>query len=678
MKFPCPECSQRLSADESMVGQSLECPRCGHMLTVPPSGEEPAKSVESGKPAGKEWVNPLKPAKEKQRATKGGTPSSPKRPGTSGRRTPATTIIISDSGGGWTKLLLVVVLLLGAGFAYWKYNGGSFQRVVQYQAEPEVAPSPTQEAPRAPEPLPSIVTEPSVPKENGPSAFGTSSPQAAEIQSKPDESTAASGFGSNAKPTPEPSVATASTPTPSTGTELESIPMDQATPAAHTKETETSRGAFPTGNLMPVTLNQRQQSAALSNRRVTLSGSAQVYLTAEGDPLPGSVLNFASPDAWLFLEKIRPSKVASDFLSRMWVNGSPAELDKNIRVVQYEQGTVVIPHAPDYPAMTVFNGKGANGTPMRLTCYTKYDDEALGPMKGAISSFRLKRGYMATIAQNENGTGISKNYVAQDQDIEVSSLPAGLDKSVRFIRIFPWRWTSKKGIAGGIWQKLNVDWFYDWNIGANSSLDLEYVPIKQKRYWPGLNQDWKRKGSVHLLGYNEPDRPDQAKMTPDEAIAGWPELLGTGLRLGSPAVSDGGLGWLYEFMEKADDAKLRVDFIAVHYYRATPGNNPRAAANQMHDFLKEIHDRTKRPIWITEWNNGANWTSGDDPSTSEQKECIEEMIKMLDKTEFVERYAIYNWVEDCRHVLDKNGQPTPAGKVYRDKKSPLAYEQSKR
>jgi len=452
--------------------------------------------------------------------------------------------------------------------------------------------------------------------------------------------------------------------------------MDQAPPATSTPEP--ARGTFPTGNRMPVTVNQRQQSTSFANRSVTLSGSAQVYLTAEDDPLPGSVVNFASPDAWLFLEKIAPSKAAADLLPRLWVNGSPAELDRNVRVVQYEQGAVIIPHGPDYPAMTVFNGKGANGTPMPLTCYTKYDDASLGSMKGAIGSFKLKRGYMATIAQNENGTGISKNYVAQDKDLEVSSLPAGLDKGVRFIRVFPWRWTSKKGVAGGIWQNLNVDWFYDWNIGANSSLDLEYVPIKQKRYWPGLNQDWKRKGSVHLLGYNEPDRPDQAKMTPDEAIAGWPELLGTGLRLGSPAVSDGGLGWLYEFMEKADAAKLRVDFIAVHYYRATPGNNPRAAASQMHDFLKQIHDRTKRPIWITEWNNGANWTGGDDPSVSEQKECVEEMIKMLDKTDFVERYAIYNWVEECRSVIDKSGQPTPAGKVYRDKKSPLAYEQAKR
>ena len=89
-------------------------------------------------------------------------------------------------------------------------------------------------------------------------------------------------------------------------------------------------------------------------------------------------------------------------------------------------------------------------------------------------------------------------------------------------------------MAGGIWQNLNVGWFYDWNIGAKSTLDIEYVPIRQNRSWPGLDRDWKEKGSTHLLGFNEPDRPDQANMTVDEAIRLWPVLLGTGLRLALP------------------------------------------------------------------------------------------------------------------------------------------------
>jgi hypothetical protein len=155
-------------------------------------------------------------------------------------------------------------------------------------------------------------------------------------------------------------------------------------------------------------------------------------------------------------------------------------------------------------------------------------------------------------------------------------------------------------------------------------------------------------------------------------------LLKTGLRLGSPAVSDGGLSWLYQFMAKADAAKLRVDFIAVHYYRSVedPGDG-RAAAAQMEAFLEDIHKRTRRPIWITEWNNGANWTKHRDPNEKEQARAIAKMIEMLDKLPYVERYALYNWVEDCRMVQRNDGSLTPAGEVYRDHVSKTAYQQVK-
>ena len=431
----------------------------------------------------------------------------------------------------------------------------------------------------------------------------------------------------------------------------------------------------------PVTSRTGYKSTSaetLTNQVVSLNGPMEVHVTGTGDPITGSSFIFTSPDGWLFLDNIAPSEVASKFIDRMLVNGRKAALKTNIRVVQYGSGTVVIPHEPDFPAMTVYEEKDLAGSSMPLKCHVEYDDARLLKMKKSISSFVLKRGYTATIAANENGTGASVNYVAQDHDVEVKTLPKDLDDGVRFVRIFPWRWVSKKGVAGAIWQKLEVGWFYDWNIGTESSLDLEYVPIKQKRDWPGLDQDWKARGSSQLLGYNEPDHKDQSNLSVDDAIKGWPNLLGTGLRVGSPAVSDGGLGWLYDFMGKADAAKLRVDFVAVHYYRAIadPGD-AKGAADQFYRFLKDIHDRVKRPIWVTEWNNGANWTTAPDPNEKQQKAAIAAMIKMLDETPFVERYAIYNWVEDCRMLSRKDGSLTPAGEVYRDKKSPVSYVQTK-
>jgi len=415
---------------------------------------------------------------------------------------------------------------------------------------------------------------------------------------------------------------------------------------------------------------------ALTNTTVILAGRAELRITGTGDPLPGCVVHLDSPDAWLLLSGVAPSQVASSLLGRVRVNGAPAVRDGNLRVVQHAQGTLVIPHGPDFTPLEVFNGRYFTGPCKRLACYTAYDSARLSAMAAAIGSFKLKRGYLATLAQQDNGSGTSRCYVAQDGDLEVGRLPAALENNVRFVRVFPWRWVSKKGIAGDIEANLNIEWLYNWNISRNSPLDWEYVPIRQNRWWPSLDQDWKARGATHLLGYNEPDRPDQANMSVSDAIATWPTLLATGLRVGAPAVSDGGLSWLYDFIAQADAAGLRVDFVPVHYYRCY-GNpdDPTGTANQFYNFLKGVYDVVKRPLWVTEWNNGANWTSCADPTFEQQRAAIAAMIQMLDNTPFVERYAAFNWVEDVRRLVWDDGTLTPAGQVYRDQLSPLAYRQ---
>lgn len=103
----------------------------------------------------------------------------------------------------------------------------------------------------------------------------------------------------------------------------------------------------------------------------------------------------------------------------------------------------------------------------------------------------------------------------------------------------------------------------------------------------------------------------------------------------------------------------------------------KGAAAQFYQFLAGVHDRVKRPIWVTEWNNGANWTTAPKPDAKQQTKAIEKMIEMFDETDFVERYAIYNWVEEVRFVQPKDGTLTPAGEVYQDQDSALFHIQQK-
>jgi hypothetical protein len=413
----------------------------------------------------------------------------------------------------------------------------------------------------------------------------------------------------------------------------------------------------------------------LTNTTVTMSGRAELRITGAGDAIPGCVIHLDSPDAWLLMTSVLPSQVSSTFLSRVRVNGANAVLNSNCRVVPYAQGAVVIPHSPDFAPLQVFANRYFTGPSRQLNSYVEYGNAALGATTNAIGSFKLKRGYAVTFAQQENGSGVSKNFVAQDGDLELGRLPASLENNVRFIRVYAWRWTSKKGIAGNIESGLNTGWGYNWNLDRNSTLDWEYIPIRQVRYWPGLDQDWKTRGSTQLLGYNEPDHTDQANMTVAEAISSWPDLLATGLRVGAPAVSDGGRSWLYDFMTQADANNLRVDFVPIHYYWCYNPSDAAGAANQFYSFLKGVYDNVKRPLWITEWNNGANWTGCGDPTSAQQAAAIQAMIDMLENTPFVERYALYNWVEDVRRVKWDDGSLTAAGVNYRDKVSSLAYRQ---
>ncbi|HUR46359.1 MAG TPA: glycosyl hydrolase, partial [Candidatus Saccharimonadales bacterium] len=416
--------------------------------------------------------------------------------------------------------------------------------------------------------------------------------------------------------------------------------------------------------------------ASLTNTTVSLSGRAELRITGTGDPLPGCVIHLNSPDAWLLLPAIAPSQFASTLLSRVRVGGVNAVIDSNVRLAQYGRGVMVIPQGPTFSPLEVFDGRFFTGPSKRLYSYVEYNNALLGQMAGTIGSFKLKRGYVATFSQSENGTGASRCYVAQDGDLEVGLLPSTLENNIHYVRIFPWRWVGKKGIAGNIEAGLNVDWLYNWNLDRASPLDWEYVPIRQSRYWPGLDEDWKARGATHVLGYNEPDHTDQANMTVVDAIASWPDLLWPGLRVGAPAVSDGGLSWLYDFMAQADAAGLRVDYVPVHYYRCY-GNvgDPNGTATQFYNFLKGIYDVVKRPLWVTEWNNGANWTGCADPTFAQQQAAVAAMINMLDSTPFVERYALYNWVEDVRRVKWDDGSLTDAGITYRDQVSPLAYKQ---
>ncbi len=409
--------------------------------------------------------------------------------------------------------------------------------------------------------------------------------------------------------------------------------------------------------------------SSLANTTVDLTNRSELHITGTNSPIPGCVINLNSSDAWFFLDSIPPASVVSSYLGQITVNGAAAVVNSNVRVVEYAMGTVVIPQSPAFLPLQVFSGSQFTGASMQLGLYTYYNSGNLGVMNNAITSFKLKRGYMATFAQQADGSGISRVYVAQDGDLEVGALPGSLNDATGFIRVFPWRWTGKKGWSGAVQPLVNPLWSYDWDNSTTSTRNTEYVPMRHDANWNAYANINNKQDSTHALGFNEPDSASQANMTVDQAIAAWPNLMASGLRLGSPAPTDGGQAWLYSFIDKADALNYRVDYVAFHFYRCG------YTATQLHDLLWGIHVRTHRPVWVTEFNNGANWTTCAVPTLDQNAQVIGDFINMMDQAPFVERYAIYNWVGDTRAMVDASNALTPAGVVYLNEVSPNAYLQ---
>src|SRR5574344_1466505 len=138
---------------------------------------------------------------------------------------------------------------------------------------------------------------------------------------------------------------------------------------------------------------------------------------------------------------IRPQTVINKHLSSIKINGASVSNNVNARVTMYKHGTVIIPHKSSYKPLTVYSGENFTG-----------ESVSYGPgyfktlaLDNDIRSFVLKRGYMATMANNADGTGYSRSFVAQDADEVFTVAPDPLYGRISSIRVVQWKYVSKKG-----------------------------------------------------------------------------------------------------------------------------------------------------------------------------------------------------------------------------------------
>lgn len=146
------------------------------------------------------------------------------------------------------------------------------------------------------------------------------------------------------------------------------------------------------------------------------------------------------------------------------------------------------------------------------------------------------------------------------------------------------------------------------------------------------------KGARAVLGFNEPERSDQANMSPSDAARAWKQyiepLRAQGTRLGSPAISSTsqGLDWMRQFLNELNNVGGHIDFIALHWYGRGVDNFINWITNVRQQF------GNKYPVWVTEFAC-TSWNPSQPVSQQEITDFMRQSVAKLDSLSWVERYA---------------------------------------
>lgn len=438
-------------------------------------------------------------------------------------------------------------------------------------------------------------------------------------------------------------------------------------------------------------------AASAANEKTTVTQVTDaVQLTTDVDYIisgdtpfttAGSVDIQNTEHAVLIISSIKPSLVLSNWMDYIYINGQKAVDGTNCQVKMYNRGTIIFPYASNIQPLTCYTETNFAGE----SCSNYSEGHSGGFMKtltdnllnNKIRSFKLKRGYMVTFAIGTGGWGYSRCFIADQEDLEVSSLPKILDQKISSYRIFKWFNAHKAGIGDSNDQNainaLGASWCYRmWPDpqGLNYLPDCEYVPHHYKENYPTYGSLGTKEFSCHIKGNNEPgNSADEGQCDVDAVLANWEEGMRTGMRLLSESSHDGSMSHLKAFIDSIDARGWRCDILDLHCYW------PSGTFDNL-TWYSDYYGN-KRPIWISEWVWGASWNNNgifgavsdkNDYSKANQQTCYngtKPILDVLNSNTRVERYAYWNSEAPASKIY--NGGLSILGEYYATMNDGIGY-----
>ncbi|GAA6054131.1 hypothetical protein JCM3770_003211 [Rhodotorula araucariae] len=222
--------------------------------------------------------------------------------------------------------------------------------------------------------------------------------------------------------------------------------------------------------------------------------------------------------------------------------------------------------------------------------------------------------------------------------------------------------------------KLDICWGYNWASTGGEGIREGAMYVPMLRSWGAETDGWMdnankaiKAGATHVLGFNEPDHPKQANLSPKDAAQLWLdqiEPLAGSAKLVSPGVTNGvkldngsamGVPWLQEFLEAC--SKCTIDAVALHWY--TDAGNTAYFTR----YMEESHAALNKPIWLTEFMGTG--------TPDKQKDFVNFAVPWLEQQDWIERYAGFGAFLDneiASFIASDDGKLNDLGKAYSNAK----------
>jgi len=394
------------------------------------------------------------------------------------------------------------------------------------------------------------------------------------------------------------------------------------------------------------------EATSVSGGTVTLNENGYINLSSATPLLNDVQINLTSGIGWIRTPNLNASAISASNLGQIKVNNINAVYANNLRLDHYYlNGCVIRANLATTAPLTIYDNANGLGTSAAITVNTIHSSDAIANgMNNKMESFMLKKGFMVTIAIENDGTGKSKNFIASESDLVINVLPQTLQNAISFIRVMPWNWVTKKGFNASVDNNLDASWRYQWNPNQSTTLDHEFAPMTWGHTSANDPADIQllinKYNSPYVMSFNEPDDCNGQSgefgnlCQTDVAVGYHKNLMKTGMRIVSPGGrEEAPFGWLEEFYNKATPQDVRVDVIAVHWYdwgsNPSVNTNPTALQvfNRFKAYLTNVHNLYGLPIWITEFN--AN------PARSQAINAgfLELALPYLESLDYIERYC---------------------------------------